>query len=61
MGRQERRPLGRLQMPRDWPDARFPEMPLTWWEIAVAGLLVAFGYLSMIWGVIQMIRTAIGL
>jgi len=47
-------------MSRDWPDPRFPNKPISAFEIAFAALLVAFGYGSMVWGAIETLRRAIG-
>jgi len=47
-------------MPRDWPDPRWPDTSISPIAVALVGLIVVFGYGSMIWGAIQMIRTVIG-
>jgi hypothetical protein len=47
-------------MPRDWPDPRFPDKPISPIAIALGGLLVAFGYVAMILGAIEMARTVMG-
>ena len=50
-------------MPRDWPDPRFPDKPLTWFEIAlalVAALLVVVGTASLVSHIVGIIRGALG-
>jgi len=47
-------------MPRDWPDPRFPDKPVSWWEIALAGSFVASGYAAMVWGAVEIVRMTIG-
>jgi hypothetical protein len=47
-------------MPRDWPDPRFPDKPLSALELGVAALVVMAGYAAMIWAVIDGIRRIFG-
>jgi len=47
-------------MPRDWPDPRFPDKPLSAFEVAVAALVTVAGYAGTIWAVIDGIRRVFG-